>query len=107
MRKTEKRSNTFHRSITGDGTSSPSCCRASRSKTSRDVTEAGVAHKHLGREGGAMTKGRLGVMGIGWWSDVLASSIAGSERAGVVAAYTGAAGKRAAFARRFGCLAAE
>lgn len=54
-----------------------------------------------------MTKAKLGVIGIGWWSDVLASSIAGSERAEVVAAYTRDAGKRAAFARRFGCLAAE
>jgi predicted dehydrogenase len=54
-----------------------------------------------------MTKAKLGVVGIGWWSDVLASSIAGSERAEICAAYTRDAGKRAAFARRFGCLAVE
>jgi predicted dehydrogenase len=54
-----------------------------------------------------MTKVKLGVIGIGWWSDVLASSIAGSARAEICAAYTRDAGKRAAFARRFGCVAAE
>jgi predicted dehydrogenase len=54
-----------------------------------------------------MTKAKLGVIGIGWWSDVLASSIAGSERAEICAAYTRNADKRAAFARRFGCTAAE
>jgi predicted dehydrogenase len=54
-----------------------------------------------------MSKAKLGVVGIGWWSDVLASSIAGSERAEIIAAYTRDPGKRAAFARRFGCLAAE
>ncbi|MFL5087698.1 MAG: Gfo/Idh/MocA family protein, partial [Xanthobacteraceae bacterium] len=54
-----------------------------------------------------MTKAKLGIIGIGWWSDVLASSIAGSERAEICAAYTRDAGKRAAFVRRFGCVAAE
>ncbi len=54
-----------------------------------------------------MTKAKLGVIGIGWWSDVLASSIVGSERAEICAAYTRNPDKRAAFARRFGCTAAE
>jgi predicted dehydrogenase len=54
-----------------------------------------------------MNKAKLGIVGIGWWSDVLASSIAGSERAEIRAAYTRDAGKRAAFARRFGCVTAE
>jgi predicted dehydrogenase len=54
-----------------------------------------------------MRKARLGVIGIGWWSDVLASHIAGSDRAEICAAYSGNAGKRAAFARRFDCTAAE
>jgi len=54
-----------------------------------------------------MRKAKLGVIGIGWWSDVLAASIAGSARVEICAAYTRDAGKRVAFARRFDCAAAE
>jgi|SRR5262245_38297879 len=52
-----------------------------------------------------MRKAQLGVVGIGWWSDVLAASIADSACAEIRAAYTRNPGKRKAFAERFDCAA--
>jgi predicted dehydrogenase len=49
----------------------------------------------------------MGVIGIGWWSDVLAASVVGSHCVEIGAAYTRDAGKRAAFAQRFGCAEAH
>ena len=48
---------------------------------------------------------RVGIVGIGWWSDVLAKVIAGSERLELCACYTRSADKADAFAARFGCAA--
>jgi predicted dehydrogenase len=52
-------------------------------------------------------KAKLGVVGIGWWSDVLAASIAGSDCAEICAAYTRSRDKTEAFAKRFNCFAAS
>jgi predicted dehydrogenase len=53
-----------------------------------------------------MKKAKLGVVGIGWWSDVLAASVAGSACVEICAGYTRSPDKTAAFAKRFDCFAA-
>ena len=49
---------------------------------------------------------RVAVMGIGWWSDVLADAALRSDAIDIVACYTRSDDKRAAFAANYGCRAA-
>src|SRR5215470_13380245 len=49
---------------------------------------------------------RVAVVGIGWWSDVLADAALRSDAIGIAACYTRSDDKRAAFAAKYGCRAA-
>ena len=49
---------------------------------------------------------RVAVIGIGWWSDVLADAARRSGTIEIAACYTRSADKRAAFAAKYGCTAA-
>ncbi|MDB5905738.1 MAG: oxidoreductase protein [Betaproteobacteria bacterium] len=49
---------------------------------------------------------RVGCLGMGWWSDVLADAIKRSGKLEIVACYTRSAQKRDAFAVKYGCRAA-
>ena len=46
---------------------------------------------------------RVGCLGMGWWSDVLADAIARSSALRIVACYTRSDQKREAFAAKYGC----
>ena len=46
---------------------------------------------------------RVGCIGMGWWSDVLADAIGRSGKLEIAACYTRSADKRAAFAAKYGC----
>jgi predicted dehydrogenase len=46
---------------------------------------------------------RVGCIGMGWWSDVLADAIARSGKLAIAACYTRSPDKRAAFAAKYGC----
>jgi predicted dehydrogenase len=46
---------------------------------------------------------RVGCIGMGWWSDVLADAIKRSGKVRIVACYTRSDDKRAAFAGKYGC----
>jgi predicted dehydrogenase len=50
---------------------------------------------------------KVGVVGIGWWSDVLATTMQKSDCLEVMACYTRSAEKRSAFAQKFDCYAAS
>jgi predicted dehydrogenase len=50
---------------------------------------------------------RVACIGMGWWSDVLADAIRRSGKLKIVACYTRSPDKRAAFAAKYGCRAAE
>lgn len=50
---------------------------------------------------------RVGCLGMGWWSDVLADAIARSGAIRIVACYTRSEQKRQAFAAKYGCQAAQ
>ena len=49
---------------------------------------------------------RVGCLGMGWWSDVLADAIARSGALQIVSCYTRSEQKRHAFAAKYGCQAA-
>lgn len=49
---------------------------------------------------------RVAVLGMGWWSDVLADAIKRSTAIDIVACYTRSEDKRHAFAKKYGCRAA-
>ena len=49
---------------------------------------------------------RVGCIGMGWWSDVLADAIKRSGRLQIVSCYTRSEQKRQAFAAKYGCRAA-
>jgi predicted dehydrogenase len=49
---------------------------------------------------------RVAVVGIGWWSDVLADAALRSDAIEIVACYTRSNDRRAAFAAKYGCQAA-
>src|SRR5262249_11642726 len=49
---------------------------------------------------------RVGCIGIGWWSDVLADAMQRSGKFEIVGGYTRSAEKRAAFAAKSNCAAA-
>jgi predicted dehydrogenase len=46
---------------------------------------------------------RVGCIGMGWWSDVLADAILRSRKLEIVACFTRSQDKREAFARKYGC----
>jgi predicted dehydrogenase len=46
---------------------------------------------------------RVACIGMGWWSDVLADAIQKSAKLRIAACYTRSAGKREAFAAKYGC----
>jgi predicted dehydrogenase len=50
---------------------------------------------------------RVGCVGMGWWSDVLADAIQRSGKLRIVACYTRSDDKRRAFAARYNCKAAS
>ena len=50
---------------------------------------------------------RVGCIGMGWWSDVLADAIKRSGKLEIVACYTRSPAKRHAFAAKYDCIAAE
>jgi predicted dehydrogenase len=54
-----------------------------------------------------MEKLKVGIVGIGWWSDVLAGVIEKSESLELRAGFSRTPGKRLAFAERFHCEAAQ
>lgn len=49
---------------------------------------------------------RVGCLGMGWWSDVLADAVVRSGKIQIVSCYTRSEDKRNAFARKYGCTAA-
>jgi len=49
---------------------------------------------------------RVGCLGMGWWSDVLADAIRRSEKLSIAACYSRSEAKRSAFATKYGCRAA-
>ena len=49
---------------------------------------------------------RVGCLGMGWWSDVLADAMKRSDRFEIVSCYTRSEEKRQAFAKKYGCAAA-
>src|SRR5687768_11271671 len=46
---------------------------------------------------------RVGCIGIGWWSDVLADAVVRSRKLEIVACFTRSQDKRDAFARKYRC----
>jgi len=50
---------------------------------------------------------RVGCIGMGWWSDVLADAIKRSGKLEIVACYSRSADKRRAFAKKYSCRAVE
>ena len=49
---------------------------------------------------------RVGCIGIGWWSDVLADAMKRSGKFEIASCYTRSEDKRAKFAEKYGCIAA-
>ena len=49
---------------------------------------------------------RVGCLGMGWWSDVLADAIKRSEKLSIAACYSRSEQKRSAFAAKYACRAA-
>jgi predicted dehydrogenase len=50
---------------------------------------------------------KVGCIGMGWWSDVLADAIKRSGKLTIAACYSRSEGKREAFAKKYGCRAAR
>ncbi|GAB3769626.1 hypothetical protein GCM10028796_34990 [Ramlibacter monticola] len=50
---------------------------------------------------------RVGCIGMGWWSDVLADAMLRSDRLRIVACHSRSEEKRSAFAAKYGCRAAS
>lgn len=50
---------------------------------------------------------RVACIGMGWWSDVLADAIARSRKLTIVSCFSRSADKREAFAKKYGCRAAD
>ncbi len=48
---------------------------------------------------------RVACIGMGWWSDVLADAVKRSGKLKIVACFSRSEGKRAAFAKKYGCRA--
>ena len=49
---------------------------------------------------------RVGCVGMGWWSDVLADAIQRSGKLKITACFSRSPEKRQAFAKKYGCVAA-
>lgn len=60
----------------------------------------------MSKAGMAFNPVRVGCLGVGWWSDVLADAIGRSGKLQIVSCYTRSDEKRRAFAARYGCDAA-
>lgn len=52
---------------------------------------------------GTTARLRVGAIGMGWWSDVLADAMVRSGKFEIVACFTRSDDKRAAFAKKYGC----
>ena len=50
---------------------------------------------------------RVASIGMGWWSDVLADAVQRTRKLKIAACFTRSAGKREAFAKKYGCRAAS
>lgn len=50
---------------------------------------------------------RVAVLGVGWWSDVLADGMKRSDKFEIVSCFTRSEDKRRAFAGKYGCTAAS
>ena len=50
---------------------------------------------------------RVASLGMGWWSDVLADAIQRSSEIEIVSCFTRSREKRDAFAKKYGCTAAD
>ena len=50
-----------------------------------------------------MTRVRVGCLGMGWWSDVLADAMVRAGKFDIVSCYTRSGNKRATFATKYGC----
>src|SRR3984893_13692564 len=59
-----------------------------------------------GEDNEVMARLRVAVVGIGWWSDVLADAAQRSDTIEIAACYTRSDDKRRAFAAKYGCRAA-
>lgn len=55
----------------------------------------------------ASSKVRVGALGMGWWSDVLADAIKRSDTIEIASCYTRSEDKRKAFAAKYGCDIAD
>src|SRR4051812_5823441 len=61
----------------------------------------------LGARGGGVHQVKVGCIGIGWWSDVLADAMQRSGKFTIAACYSRSADKRQKFATKYGCRAAS
>src|SRR3954470_2996365 len=59
------------------------------------------------RSQGGMKPLRVGCLGMGWWSDVLADAMKRSGKFEMVGCYTRSAEKRLAFSKKYGCKAVD
>ncbi len=50
---------------------------------------------------------RVAVLGMGWWSDVLADGMKRSDKFEIVSCFTRSEDKRRAFAEKYGCVPAS
>src|SRR3982751_80285 len=57
----------------------------------------------LGARGGGVHQVKVGCIGIGWWSDVLADAMQRSGKFTIAACYSRSADKRQKFATKYGC----
>jgi len=71
-------------------------------------SEAAVArNRERKTEPMSAEKLRVAVLGMGWWSDVLADAIKRSDQIEIAACFTRSADKCAAFAAKYGCRTAQ
>jgi predicted dehydrogenase len=68
---------------------------------------AGSADAARKRAGMSAEKLRVAVLGMGWWSDVLADAIKRSDKIEIAACFTRSGDKCAAFAEKYGCQPAQ
>src|ERR1700722_11307771 len=77
----------------GGGLGDRSAHRQGGRRVDRDELEIAVSAGPL----------RVGCIGIGWWSDVLADAIKRSGKIEILSCYTRSAEKREKFAAKYGC----
>src|SRR3954468_3921756 len=61
----------------------------------------------LGARGGGVDQVKVGCIGIGWWSDVLADAMERWGKFPLAACYSRSVEKRQRFATKYGCRAAS